>query len=66
MERNVGSLDRIMRIVIGLALLAGFLVDGQASRGWLYLIGFMPLLTGVFGTCPVYSLLGISTCRISR
>lgn len=63
---NVGTIDRIVRIVIGLALLAGFFLNTDASLRWLYLIGIVPLVTGLFSTCPLYSLFGISTCPTRR
>lgn len=63
---NVGTIDRIVRIVVGLALLAGFFLNPEASLRWLYLIGIVPLVTGLFSTCPLYSLLGISTCPTRR
>lgn len=66
MDRNVGSLDRIIRIVIGLALLAGFFLDSTARYRWLYLLGVLPLATGLFGVCGLYSLLGINTCPLRR
>jgi Protein of unknown function (DUF2892) len=63
MSRNVGSLDRTLRIAIGVVLLAyaiplGFPVTGWNWVGW---IGVIPLLTGLVGTCPLYSMLGVST-----
>lgn len=63
MPRNTGSLDRIIRIVIGALLLIGFFVNTEASMRWLYLIGIVPLVTGLLGTCPAYRLLGINTCK---
>ena len=63
MEINVGTLDRIMRVVVGLALIAvalGYIPGYQTMWAW---IGVIPLVTGVFGTCPVYSIFGINTCR---
>lgn len=63
MTKNVGQIDRIIRIVLGLALISGFFLNSGASFGWLYLIGIVPLLTGLFGTCALYSLVGINTCR---
>ncbi len=62
-KTNVGGIDRILRIVVGLALIAAFfLLPAQSGWHWLYLIGIVPLLTGIFSTCPLYSILGISTC----
>jgi len=63
---NVGTIDRIVRIVVGLALLAGFFLYPGASMRWLFLIGIVPLVTGLFSTCPLYSILGISTCPTRR
>ncbi len=64
---NEGTLDRALRVLVGLALLAWFFLD-QGAGFWHYakLIGVVPLLTGLIGSCPVYSLLGISTCPIKR
>jgi hypothetical protein len=59
---NVGGIDRALRIIVGLALLAWFFMgQGEGALSWLKLIGVVPLATGLFGTCPVYSLLGLST-----
>ncbi|WP_413870682.1 DUF2892 domain-containing protein [Albidovulum sp.] len=63
---NVGGIDRMLRIVVGLALLAGFFLDTDASWRWAYLIGIVPLFTGLFGTCPAYSLLGLNTCPMKK
>ncbi len=64
--KNVGSIDRVVRIVIGLALLAGFFLNADAAYRWLYLIGLVPLATGIFGSCAIYSLIGINTCSIRK
>lgn len=66
-KTNVGSIDRILRVVVGAALLVWFFVD-QGSGAWHYakLIGIVPILTGLFGTCPLYSILGLSTCPVKR
>lgn len=61
MTRNVGGIDRALRIVVGLALLSlVVLLDGGAR--WFGLIGLMPLISGLSGTCFAYSVLGVSTC----
>lgn len=65
-SRNVGGIDRILRIVVGIALLVGYFLDTDASLRWLYLLGLIPLLTGLFGTCPLYRLFGFSTCPLNR
>jgi hypothetical protein len=62
MPKNVGSVDKVIRTVIGLALLSMlFLVEGNAR--WWGLIGIVPIFTVVTGWCPAYSLLGVSTCK---
>lgn len=60
MSRNEGMADRALRVIVGIVLLALVFVGPKASWGW---IGVVPLLTGLVGTCPIYSLLGINTCR---
>jgi len=60
MNQNVGTLDRVIRVVSGiLLLLAAALV--KDPLGWLGMSGFLPLLTGLFGECPLYTLFGVST-----
>jgi hypothetical protein len=59
-KTNVGSADRILRIVLGLVLIALVFVGPKTPWGW---IGLVPLLTGLFRTCPLYSLVGANTCR---
>jgi hypothetical protein len=58
--RNVGSFDRVARIVLGIVLIAFVFVGPQTPWGW---VGLVPLLTGLLRTCPAYSLLGVNTCR---
>jgi hypothetical protein len=65
MTTNVGSLDKILRGVIGLALLA-FAVLSTSPYAWVGYIGIIPILTALFGTCPLYSMLGMSTCPVKR
>lgn len=63
MTANVGTFDRIARVVIGIALIAfalGYIAPGT-SWSWVGWIGVVPILTAVFSTCPAYSLLGFST-----
>ncbi len=62
---NEGNFDRILRVVVGAALIVWFFMD-QGVGFWHYakLIGIVPLLTGLVGSCPVYSVLGISTCPL--
>ena len=63
---NVGGLDRALRVVAGLVLLAMFFVYQEASWRYFTLIGIVPLFTGLFGTCPLYSLFGMSTCPVKK
>lgn len=60
-KSNVGQIDRVLRIVVGAALLAAFFMYPDASWRYWTLIGIVPLATGLFGTCGLYSLLGLST-----
>lgn len=64
--RNVGTIDRALRIIVGLALIAGFFLNADATYRWAYLIGIVPLVTGLIGSCPLYSILGFSTCPVKR
>ena len=60
MSVNVGNVDRIARIVVGLVLMILAATGTVGLWGW---IGVVPLLTGVFRFCPAYNLLGINTCK---
>ena len=62
MTCNVGSIDRIIRILAGIALIAWALMGGPA---WAW-IGVVPLATGLLKICPAYSLLGINTCGTKK
>lgn len=62
MTANVGGIDRILRIVVGIALLSLFFVLEGNARYW-GLVGLLPLATGVFRFCPAYTLFGLKTCR---
>ncbi|NEX45080.1 YgaP family membrane protein [Pseudotabrizicola algicola] len=66
LKTNVGGIDRILRIVVGLALIAGFFLNTDGAYRWLYLLGVIPLATGLLQTCPLYTLLGISTCPLKK
>ena len=63
MTRNVGSIDRGLRIVAGSALLG---LGAFGPLGWWGLIGLVPLATGLMSSCPAYSLLGMNTCAAAR
>ena len=60
MSRNEGSLDRAARVILGLVLISLVFVGPQTAWGW---VGIVPLLTGLVGICPLYSVLGLKTCK---
>jgi hypothetical protein len=63
MTRNVGGIDKWLRIAAGLALIALGLFG---PLGWWGVIGVVPLVTGLMGNCPVYSLIGVNTCPLDQ
>ena len=63
MRCNVGGADKWLRILVGIALLALGLFG---PIGWWGLLGLVPLLTGMAGNCPIYSVLGLNTCPLDR
>jgi len=68
MITNVGTVDRALRIVAGLALLAfamGWIAPGTGFN-WVGWIGVVPIITALIGSCPAYSLLGVSTCPVKQ
>ncbi len=66
-KTNEGTIDRALRIIVGLALLAWYFMDqGQGFWHSAKLIGIIPLATGLLGTCPLYSIFGFSTCPMRK
>lgn len=63
MQRNEGTIDRALRIIAGLGILSLVFVGPQTPWGWL---GLVPLVTGLVGICPVYSIFGIRTCPVAK
>ncbi len=61
--KNEGNLDRTIRVIVGLGLLSLVVIGPQSMWG---LVGLVPLLTGIFGFCPAYKLLGMNTCPVSN
>ena len=59
-KQNVGTIDRVLRAAVGLALIAAAIFGEGMAWGW---IGVVPLATSVMSYCPAYSLLGMNTCR---
>lgn len=64
MKRNVGGIDKMLRIVVGIGVLSLlFILEGSAR--WFGLIGLVPLGTALIGFCPLYAVLGMNTCPAS-
>lgn len=63
MKFNVGTVDRVLRIVVGLVLIGLAATGTMGLWGW---IGVVPLATGLFRFCPAYTLLGINTCPMKK
>jgi len=63
MATNEGTLDRVIRVVVGLAILSLAFIGPQTPWAYLELI---PLLTGLVGFCPAYALFGIRTCKLAN
>lgn len=63
MKSNVGGIDRILRIVVGLVLIG---LAATHTVGWWGWLGVVPLLTGLFSVCPLYTLLGRNTCPMKK
>ena len=66
MTTNMGGIDRVLRIVLGLALLWYALFAPATGYNWIGWIGVVPLLTALVGNCPLYSILGVSTCPVKK
>ena len=62
MKINVGSADKVLRVVAGVVIIA----CGIAFKSWWGVIGVIPLATAFVGFCPLYSLLGVSTCKVKH
>ena len=62
MTKNIGTIDRTLRVLVGLALIAFSVTGITGAWGW---IGIVPLVTALVGWCPAYTLFGIKTCKSS-
>jgi hypothetical protein len=60
MKQNVHNIERIIRVLVGLAIVSLVFIGPQSPWGWL---GLIPVATGLSGWCPPYALFGISTCK---
>jgi Protein of unknown function (DUF2892) len=66
-KSNLGTIDKILRVALGIGLLVWFFVDQSTGLGhYAKLIGILPLLTAVMGSCPLYSIFGFNTCGLKR
>lgn len=63
MQKNVGGIDRALRVIAGLVLIALVFVGPQTPWGW---IGIVPLATALIGYCPAYRLIGLNTCGVRK
>jgi hypothetical protein len=63
MKTNEGGIDRALRVIVGLAVLSLAFMGPKTPWGY---VGIVPLLTGLVGFCPLYSLLGINTCPVKK
>jgi len=63
MTRNEGTVDRVVRVVAGLVILSLAFVGPKSAWGY---IGLLPIITGLVGVCPAYSLFGINTCPAKK
>lgn len=61
--RNEHNVERVIRVIVGIAVLSLVWIGPQTPWGWL---GLVPLVTGLIGRCPLYRVLGISTCSIDK
>ena len=61
--KNVGGIDQVLRIVAGLVLISLVFIGPQTPWGW---IGLVPLITGALGFCPLYKIIGLNTCPVSK
>jgi len=60
--KNIGGIDKILRIALGLILISLVFIGPATVWGWL---GVIPLVTGLFGLCPLYSIFGINSCSVN-
>jgi len=62
-KTNEGTIDRVLRVVLGAALILGYFLNPDGAYSWLYWLGVIPLVTGLVGWCGLYSVFGINTCK---
>ncbi|MCE5250030.1 DUF2892 domain-containing protein [bacterium] len=62
MKRNVGTIDKVLRIIVGIVIIA----VGFYFKSWWGVIGIIPIATGLIGYCMLYTIFGISTCKLKQ
>ncbi len=60
MQKNIGGMERVIRILVGVGILSLVFIGPETKWGYL---GLIPIATGIIGWCPPYALLGINTCK---
>lgn len=65
-KHNAGNADRIIRLIVGIVLIGAFFIYPESPYRWFALIGIIPLVTALMGSCPLYSIFGISTCKMKK
>lgn len=63
MQKNIGTIDRSLRIIIGIALISLVFVGPKTPWGW---IGLIPLVTALISWCPLYRIVGVNTCQAGK
>lgn len=63
-KTNEGTIDRVLRVILGAALILGYFLNSDGAYSWLYLLGVIPLATGILGWCGLYAVFGINTCKL--
>lgn len=63
MKSNMGTIDRALRVIVGL-ILVGLALTGTV--GWWGWLGVVPIVTGALGSCPLYSIIGVNTCGTKK
>jgi hypothetical protein len=66
LPRNEHTIDRVVRVVLGLSVFSLLLIGPLPGWGLVGLVGIVPLATGLLGSCPIYTLFGISTCPMKK
>jgi len=67
-EKNIGDIDTLVRAVLGIALLCAYMIN-YVAQPWSYValaLGLIMIVTAAYGTCPLYTMLGISTCAVKK